>query len=113
MNIPPRPRPRETNTPPPPRKVPALTRLVGVCTGCHHWQIDFGTRAAREYGTADRAFQAVALAHHDHLYGECVGGTEGRIKVDGVWVDRPTMEDGNPAAGVVQFTELPRWWVTR
>lgn len=91
-------------------KMPPLNALVFTCTGCNHWQCDAGPRPSRYADTANAAVMLIAEAHAAHL-DECVGGTEGRINVLGRWVERPMMQSGAPASGVLAVQLLPRWWV--
>ncbi|WP_235739047.1 hypothetical protein [Nocardioides alcanivorans] len=95
-------------------KMPPINQMVAVCAGCNHWQLDFGPRPSRYAADARVAVQMAAEAHaFDHMP-DCPNGTTGRIKVDGQWVERPSVnEDGKPADGVLAFMGLPRWWVWR
>lgn len=93
--------------------MPPLNQMVAVCAGCNHWQLDFGPRPSRYADDANAALMLAAEAHHEHLYGDCAAGTEGRIKVLGEWVERPDMADGDKPQGVMAFMGLPRWWVWR
>lgn len=89
-----------------------LPTSVVTCTGCAHWQADFHPRAVRDLGPVE-VLQTTAELHDEHLRsGECVN-PDGRIKVAGRWVDRPVMESGNQATGVLAGEPLPRWWVWR
>lgn len=94
------------------QKMPPLNAVVFTCTGCAHWQCDAGPRPSRYADTPTEALMLIAAEHAAHLE-ECPAGTEGRIKVLGQWVERPTMESGAPASGVLAAMPLPRWWVWR
>lgn len=93
------------------RKMPPLNAVVFTCTGCTNWQLDAGPRPSRYAETPQAALMLIAEAHSEHLWDECVGGTEGRIHVMGQWVERPAMSGGAPATGVLAAQPLPRWWV--
>lgn len=86
---------------------------VWVCTACDHWQLDVTPRARSEHGGAAPVALAAVELHRDHVFDECIGGTEGRVKIGGEWVDRIIMPTGETAAGILAATDLPRWWVWR
>lgn len=90
--------------------VPRLRLYVGVCSGCLHWQVDVRPQAIREFGSNDAAARALVEAHAEHVRGDCPGGDTGRIKVNDQWVERPVMESGKPADGILVMEPLPRWW---
>lgn len=92
-------------------QMPPLTETVAVCTACNHWQVDFHPRS-RQLGRPADVLRAAAELHAEHLP-DCPGGTEGRIKVSGRWVERPKMQSGRAAHGVLAGQALPKWWVWR
>lgn len=91
---------------------PDIRKVVASCSRCHHWQIDVRPGAVSDLGGAQEAFMAIAYAHLDHLP-ECPAGDEGRIRVNGVWVDPPKMSDGAPATAALEMQHVPPWWVVR
>lgn len=93
-------------------RFPQIKDFVLHCTGCLHWQIDAPPRAVRELGGSQPTLWAFAEAHAKHLE-DCPGGTTGRVKVQGRWVERPTMSDGQQTQGLLEATPLPPWWVWR
>ncbi|MFT3871087.1 MAG: hypothetical protein QM714_02795 [Nocardioides sp.] len=94
-------------------RLPHPTKCVGVCTGCSHWQVDVPPIAGRDFDGPNAIVWAIGELHHEHVYGDCPGGTEGRIKVMGQWVERPGVDDGTPVQGALAFQMLPEWWVWR
>lgn len=92
--------------------IPGPQTAAFICAGCNDWQIDVTPRAVSDLGGAQPAILAVADEHRAHL-DECPGGTTGRVKVRGQWVDRPHMSDGSEVTGMLEGHPLPRWWVWR
>lgn len=89
-----------------------LKNVVAVCTSCNHWQADLGPKPSRIAETPLEAVALLALANAEHL-ADCPGGTTGRVKVLGQWVERPKMSNGAPADGLLAMFQLPAWWVWR
>lgn len=94
-------------------KRPNLLRYVGVCGACGHWQIDGVRRALLHFGGPDALAWAMAEEHHAHIYGECPGGPDSRVLIDGEWLPPPPMSDGQLATAVIVFEPVPEWWVTK
>ena len=83
-----------------------------VCLGCHDWQIDVTHHARSDMGGARNAqWAAMEVAALEHLP-ECVGNG-GRVRVGDQWVDRPNMQEGEQADGVLGLIPFPKWWVTK
>ena len=90
---------------------PDIRRYVGVCMGCHHWQIDVRPAAVSDLGGSRATLMLVAEENAEHLK-ECPGAG-GRVRFGDQWVERMRMTNGDPADGMLQMEPLPRWWVTR
>lgn len=90
---------------------PDVRRYVGVCMTCRHWQIDVRPGAVSDFGGAQPSLMAMAEAHAEHLK-DCPGAG-GRVNYAGRWVEPPLMNSGRPTDGTMEFSPLPRWWVTR
>ena len=95
------------------KRVPDPRLYIFACTSCADWQIDITPRAVSGFGGAQPAIWVVGEAHADHILTDCPGGTTGRVKVSGRWVERMRMTDGKVATGMLEASPLPAWWVWR